>query len=149
MEFSEVGAIRTDFNGEIRGNELLAPLFETSLPRPLGATPRYGAQKTMYNTGAIHGAAQRKFGRFLMGLVRWGRRDFPLFSTHFSLFLRNSPLFLRIFPLFLRIFPPFTTHGEFHSDPVCTDPVQNFPKNERGAPPQSGEKNNMLPSFDA
>ena len=47
-----------------------------------------------------------------------------------------------IFPLFLRIFPLFTPaspkrqgqttaiyckNGEFHSDPVCTDPVQNFP----------------------
>ena len=65
------------------------------------------------------------------------------------------PFFLRIFPLFLTHFFPFSTHfspllflhaffsaspkgqgqttaiycknGEFHSDPVCTDPVQNFP----------------------
>ena len=63
------------------------------------------------------------------------------------------PPFLRIFPPFSAHFPPFSTHfspfsslfaaspegqgqttaiycknGEFHSDPVCTDPVQNFPK---------------------
>ena len=55
------------------------------------------------------------------------------------------PFFNAIFPFYLRIFPLFFAflcfswrtrannsnllqkNGEFHSDPVCTDPVQNFP----------------------
>ena len=56
----------------------------------------------------------------------------------FPFFLRIFPLFYRIFPLFLRLsllLPKgqgqttaiYCKNGEFHSDPVCTDPVQNFP----------------------
>ena len=63
----------------------------------------------------------------------------------FPLFLRIFPLFYAFFPFFTHISPFFTLfsaspkgqgqttaiyckNGEFHSDPVCTDPVQNFPK---------------------
>ena len=58
---------------------------------------------------------------------------FSPFFTHFS-------PFLRIFPLFSLLFSSspegqgqttaiYWKNGEFHSDPVCTDPAQNFPIN--------------------
>ena len=65
---------------------------------------------------------------------------FPFFYAFFP--------FLHIFP-FLAHFSPFSSlysaapkgqgqttaiyckNGEFHSDPVCTDPVQNFPINSK------------------
>ena len=45
------------------------------------------------------------------------RRESPLFRRESPLFRRESPLFLR----------NLLENGEFHSDPVCTDPVENFP----------------------
>ena len=58
-------------------------------------------------------------------------RIFPLFLCIFPLFLRIFPLFLRIFLLLLKdncqTTAIYCKNGEFHSDPVCTDPVQNFP----------------------
>ena len=71
-------------------------------------------------------------------------RDFPLFLRIFPLFLRISPLFSRIFPRFSSLFSSspkeqgqttaiYCKNGEFHSDPVCTDPVQNFPIAEQKA----------------
>ena len=67
---------------------------------------------------------------------------FPFFLRMFPLFLRIFPLFLCIFPLFLRFSllllnkgqgkttAIYCKNGEFHSDPVCTDPMQNFPREE-------------------
>ena len=70
-------------------------------------------------------------------------------SPFSSLFLRESPFFggnlpffggnLPFFGAFLRFFGALSQNkgqktaiywknGEFHSDPVCTDPVENFPK---------------------
>ena len=58
---------------------------------------------------------------------------FFVFFTHFFAFLFA---FLR-FPSFFSSSPKgqgqtternYCKNGEFHSDPVCTDPVQNFPK---------------------
>ena len=63
-------------------------------------------------------------GRFLIGLVRWGWRNFPPFVRFFFCFLRFFLLVL------LRQEQATASHwrnGEFHSDPVCTDPVQSFP----------------------
>ena len=61
-------------------------------------------------------------------------RFFSLFFVFFSLFFAS----LR-FPSFFCVFFSYSlrrrandcnllVNGEFHSDPVCTDPVQNFPK---------------------
>ena len=76
-----------------------------------------------------------------MGLVQWGWRGFPLFFAFF-VFLYFSSLFYfflcffaflcfsRYSPHFLleqdQITAIYWKNGEFHSDPVCTDPVQNF-----------------------
>ena len=73
-----------------------------------------------------------------LGWCRWGWRNSPFFfSLHFFVFLRFS-LFFIVFKFFF-VFLLFTQKPmgrddcnllqkwEFHSDPVCTDPVQNFP----------------------
>ena len=56
-------------------------------------------------------------------------------SPFSSLFCGNLP-FLALFFAFLRFILEQGTNncnllekGEFHSDPVCTDPVENFPTN--------------------
>ena len=69
---------------------------------------------------------------------------FPFFHAFFRFFYAFSPFFNAFFP-FSTHFSPFSSlfsaspkgggqttaiyckNGEFHSDPVCTDPVQNFP----------------------
>ena len=66
-----------------------------------------------------------------MGLVWMGSEgvlllfSFCLLSFALSFFF----VFLRFFFfIFLRFSPGICwENGEFHSDPVCTDPVQNFP----------------------
>ena len=64
--------------------------------------------------------------------VDGGRGDFPLFLrifrffTHFFAFLRFSLLLLKDKG---KQQPNLLQKGEFHSDPICTDPVQNFPIN--------------------
>ena len=61
---------------------------------------------------------------------------FPFFYAFFPFFYAFFPFFYAFFLFFLRVFPPFSPkgqrqttaiyckNGEFHSDPVCTDPVQ-------------------------
>ena len=89
------------------------------------------------------------------GFGRWGRSDFPLF-------LRIFPLFYAFFPFFYA-FSPFSLlfsaspkgqgqttaiyckNGEFQSDPVCTDPVQNFPT--RTPPPRENITKIMRPEY--
>ena len=92
-----------------------------------------------------------------------GRSDFPLFFTHFS-FLTHFFVVFFFFFVFLR-FPllllkdkgkqqqNLLQKGEFHSDPVCADPVQNFPidaplgaakETPKRVPKQTGAK---MPSF--
>ena len=66
-------------------------------------------------------------------------------SPFSSLFCAFLPFFggnLPFFGAFLRFFCAFNPrtrgkllaiywkNGEFHSDPVCTDPVEDFPKNQ-------------------
>ena len=50
---------------------------------------------------------------------------FPLFFSHFSPF---SSLFSASPKGQGQTTAIYCKNGEFHSDPVCTDPVQNFPK---------------------
>ena len=58
---------------------------------------------------------------------------FPFFLLFFFVFLRFSSLFfvfLRFLPILLeqgQTTAIYWENGEFHSDPVCTDPVRNFP----------------------
>ena len=52
---------------------------------------------------------------------------FPFFLTHFFAFLRFSSLFSSSPKGQGRTTAIYCKNGEFHSDPVCTDPVQNFP----------------------
>ena len=58
---------------------------------------------------------------------------FLLFSSLFFAFLRFSSFFfafLRFSPILLgqgQTTAIYWENGEFHSDPVCTDPVRNFP----------------------
>ena len=64
-------------------------------------------------------------------------RFYSLFRFLF-VFLRFFSFFSSLFFVFLRFFPIlleqgqttefYWENGEFHSDPVCTDPVRNFPK---------------------
>ena len=79
------------------------------------------------------------------GWCRWGWRDFPpffpfFFSSLFLSFSSFSSLFSHFFCSFFFEFLLFSyllgkeqttatywENGEFHSDPVCTNPVQNFP----------------------
>ena len=75
--------------------------------------------KHSYYTWEIHSKTFRKFGRFLMGLVQMGSEEFSLF---FSLFFRFSVNLLEDKGNRLQ----FTAKWGIHSDPVCTDPVQNF-----------------------
>ena len=60
---------------------------------------------------------------------------FPFFCAFFPFFCAFFPFFCAFFPFFCAFLlkdkgqqQQFTAkNGEFHSDPVCTDPVQNFP----------------------
>ena len=77
------------------------------------------------------------------GWCRWSRRDFPSFFFFFRHFFFLAFrrffffFFLRFFFVFLRFSlvlledkgnaAIYCKNGEFHSDPVCTDPIQNFP----------------------
>ena len=70
--------------------------------------------------------------------VDGGRSDFPLFLRIFRFFTHFFPFSTHFSP-FSTHFSPFSPNGqgqttaiyckngEFHSDPLCTDPVQNFP----------------------
>ena len=73
-----------------------------------------------------------------MGWCRWGGSDFPhflrifpFFSAHFSSFSAHFSPFSSLFSASPKGQRQTTAicckNGEFHSDPVCTDPVQNFP----------------------
>ena len=55
---------------------------------------------------------------------------FLCFSSLFSVFLHFSSFFFAFLLFSQRIRETtaiYCKNGEFHSDPVCTDPVQNFP----------------------
>ena len=59
---------------------------------------------------------------------------FCAFLRFSSLLWRESPLFFCAFLRFFALCPNkgqitaiYWKNGEFHSDPVCTDPVENFP----------------------
>ena len=81
-----------------------------------------------------------------------GSEGFPHFSSLFFAFLRFFVFlhFSSFFIVFLRFSPilpgkeqttaVYWENGEFHSDPVCTDPVQNFPINLGGGPPANTVK---------
>ena len=71
------------------------------------------------------------------GWCRWGRSDFPLFLRIFPFFYAFSSFSAHFSP-FSSLFSAspkgqgqttaiYCKKGEFHSDPVCKDPVQNFP----------------------
>ena len=59
--------------------------------------------------------------------------SFFLFSSTFFAFLRFSSLFFVSSERTGETTAIHCKHGEFHSDPVCTDPVQNFPQYSRYA----------------
>ena len=76
------------------------------------------------------------FHFFLLFFVFLRFFDFFRFSSLFFAFLRFFFIFLRFSSFFFvfRLFVwnkrerlQFWEDGEFHSDPVCTDPVRNFP----------------------
>ena len=56
---------------------------------------------------------------------------FSRFSTHFSPFSTHFSPFSSLFSASPKgqgqTTAIYCTNGEFHSDPVCTDPVRNFP----------------------
>ena len=55
---------------------------------------------------------------------------FFVFLRFFFVFLRFSSFFLVFWPILLeegQTTAIYWENGEFHSDPVCTDPVRNFP----------------------
>ena len=63
---------------------------------------------------------------------------FPFFHAFFPFFYAFFPFFYAFFPFFYAFLcfslkgqgqttAIYCKIGEFHSDPVCTDPVQNFP----------------------
>ena len=58
------------------------------------------------------------------GIFPFSYAFFPFFYAFFPLFLRFSLLLLKDKGQTTAI---YCKNGEFHSDPVCTDPVQNFP----------------------
>ena len=80
---------------------------------------------------------------------------FPLFFAHFSSFFTHFSAFSTHFSSFSTHFSPFSPegqgqttaiyckNGEFHSDPVCTDPVQNFP-NCRGLRKSSKDRERKI-----
>ena len=59
-----------------------------------------------------------------------GSERFSPFSTHFSSFSAHFSPFSALFSAFPKgqgqTTAIYCKNGEFHSDPVCTDPVQNF-----------------------
>ena len=69
----------------------------------------------------------------LWGWFLTGWREFPFFSLVFFCFLRFASLisFFLVIPLILlgqgQTTAIYRKNGEFHSDPVCTDPVLNHP----------------------
>ena len=73
-----------------------------------------------------------------------GLEWFSPFSTHFSPFsthLSASPKGQG------QTTAIYCKNGEFHSDPVCTDPVQNFPRNfEKGLAERGGWREEILPT---
>ena len=64
----------------------------------------------------------------MVGVDGIGGNIYFCFFVFFA-FLRFPSLFLRIFLGHRQTTAIYWTNGEFHSDPVCTDPVQNFPMN--------------------
>ena len=106
------------------------------------------------------------------GWCRWGRRNFLIFLfffcffaffslfvflclSLFSLILLVSLLFFFVFPRFASLFSSslrgqgemtaiYCKNGEFHSDPVCTDPVQNFPKDRKFSGHRSGTVTRLI-----
>ena len=74
-----------------------------------------------------------------------GSEGFSLFFFFaFSFFFVFLRIYFRFSPVLLgqeQTTAIYWENGEFHSDPVCTDPVQNFPKlSEALGPPQFQEK---------
>ena len=63
-----------------------------------------------------------QFFSFFFGFLRFF--VFLRFSSFFFVFLRFSPTLLGQG----QTTAIYWENGEFHSDPVCTDPVRNFPK---------------------
>ena len=75
-----------------------------------------------------------------MWFVQMGSEEFSLLLRFFFVFLRFFFLFFLRFSSFFFVFSLTlledrrkqlqltAQNGEFHSDPMCTDPVQNFPK---------------------
>ena len=130
--------IRGVFWGVFWGSEGFCILYgaqEIANPVILGTSVASGCQCLLHGHFppiTVHISQSTPFGRFFMGLVQMGSEWFSPFFTRFS------PFLFAFFPFFFAFFSAspkgqgqttviYCKNGEFHSDPVCTDPVQNFP----------------------